>query len=46
MTVSQRELHRSADWVELAFERLTSLNLHRATTVCTTVAQEHEGALQ
>jgi site-specific recombinase XerD len=38
VTVSQRYVHPSPEAVELAYERLTVLNLQRAATLSATVA--------
>ena len=46
VTVSQKYVHPSPESVERAYERLTSLNLQRASTVFTTADAAHEGAVQ
>ena len=45
ITVSQRNVHPSPESVELAFERLTALNLKRAATVSATVVDSKRAAV-
>ena len=45
ITVSQRYVHPSPESVELAFERLTALNLKRAATVSATVVDSKRAAV-
>ena len=45
ITISQRYVHPSPEAVELAFERLTALNLKRAATVSATVIDSKREAV-
>jgi integrase len=46
VTVSQRYVHPSPESIELAYERMTTLNLQTLTTVSTTVAASNIGVIQ
>jgi len=46
VTASQRYVHPSPEAVELAFERLTALNLRRVPTNLPTVEQRSEDMVQ
>jgi integrase len=46
VTVSQRYVHPSPDAVELAYERLTALNLQRAATLSATLIAAQSGVPQ
>jgi len=46
VTVSQRYVHPSPQSIELAYERLTALNLQKAATVSTAVAAVNSGVVQ
>lgn len=46
MTVSQRYVHPSPEAVELAYERLTALNLQKVATISATVQVPASDAVQ
>jgi len=46
VTVSQRYVHPSPKAVELAYERLMSLNMHKVLTIPGTVSEAEAGAIQ
>jgi site-specific recombinase XerD len=46
VTVSQRYVHPSPEAVELAYERLTALNMQKVRTIPGTVLEADSGAIQ